>query len=89
MCERVADRLKAKGIAGGTVVLKLKTADFQILTRNRQLSQPTQKENLIFEQAAVLIEAEADGRVFRLIGIGVTDLVSGAKADPPDLFERL
>ena len=89
MCERVADRLKAKGIAGGTVVLKLKTADFQILTRNRQLSQPTQKGDLIFEQAAVLIEAEADGRVFRLIGIGVTDLVSGAKADPPDLFERL
>ena len=89
MCERVADRLKAKGIAGGTVVLKLKTADFQILTRNRQLSQPTQKGDLIFEQAAALIEAEADGRVFRLIGIGVTDLVSGAKADPPDLFERL
>ena len=89
MCERVADRLKAKGIAGGTVVLKLKTADFQILTRNRQLSQPTQKGDLIFEQAAMLIEAEADGRVFRLIGIGVTDLVSGAKADPPDLFERL
>ena len=89
MCERVADRLKAKGIAGGTVVLKLKTADFQILTRNRQLSQPTQKGDLIFEQAAVLIEAEADGRVFRLIGIGVTDLVSGAKADPPNLFERL
>ena len=89
MCERVADRLKAKGIAGGTVVLKLKTADFQILTRNRQLSQPTQKGDLIFEQAAALIEAEADGRVFRLIGIGVTDLVSGAKADPPNLFERL
>ena len=89
MCERVADRLKAKGIAGGTVVLKLKTADFQILTRNRQLSQPTQKGDLIFEQAAVLIEAEADGRFFRLIGIGVTDLVSGAKADPPNLFERL
>ena len=89
MCEKVADRLKAKGIAGGTVILKLKTADFQILTRNRQLSHPTQKGDLILEQAVVLIEAEADGRFFRLIGVGVTDLVSGTEADPPDLFEGL
>ena len=85
----MADRLKAKGIAGGTVILKLKTADFQILTRNRQLSHPTQRGDLILEQAVVLIEAEADGRFFRLIGIGVTDLVSGAESDPPDLFKRL
>ncbi len=89
MCEKVADRLKSKGIAGGTVILKLKTADFQILTRNRQLSHPTQKGDLILEQAMVLIEAEADGRFFRLVGVGVTDLVSGAEADPPDLFEGL
>ncbi len=89
MCEKVADRLKSKGIAGGTVILKLKTADFQILTRNRQLSHPTQKGDLILEQAMVLIEAEADGRFFRLVGVGVTDLVSGAEADPPGLFKGL
>ena len=87
MCEKVADRLKAKDIAGWTVVLKLKTANFQTLTRNRQLPHPTQKRELIFEQAAALIEAEADGRAFRLIGIGVTDLVPATEADPPNLFE--
>ena len=58
---------------------KAEDSRFSDLTRNRQLSQPTQKEDLIFEQVAVLIEAEADGRAFRLIGIGLTDLVSGAK----------
>ncbi len=86
MCDKVAERLVAKGIAGGTVVLKLKTADFQILTRNRQLPHPTQKGGIIYEQAAALIDAEADGRAFRLIGIGVADLCPAAEADPPDLF---
>ena len=87
MCKKVADRLKAKDIAGRTVVLKLKTADFQILTRNRQLPYPTQNRELIFEQVAALIEAEADGRAFRLIGIVLTDLVPATEADPPNLFE--
>ena len=89
MCVRVAERLKAKGIAGGTIVLKLKTADFQILTRNRQLPHPTQRASLIFEKVALLIEAEVNGRAFRLIGIGVSDLAPAIEADPPDLFEAL
>ncbi|MEK9724028.1 MAG: DNA polymerase IV [Rhodospirillaceae bacterium] len=89
LCDRVAERLQAKNIAGGTVVLKLKTADFQILTRNRQLPHPTQRVAVIFEQATTLIDAEADGRAFRLIGIGVAELTAAAEADPPDLFDRL
>jgi DNA polymerase IV len=34
-----------------------------------------------------LIEREADGRKFRLIGVGASDLVDGALADPPDLVD--
>ena len=30
---------------------------------------------------------EADGRVFRLIGVGVSDLCPSTQADPPDLFQ--
>ena len=89
LCERVGKRLADKGIAGGTVVLKLKTGDFQILTRNRQLPNPTQKADVIRYHAEALIEAEADGRYFRLIGIGVADLCSAIEADPPDLFSGL
>ena len=89
LCERVGKRLADKGIAGGTVVLKLKTGDFQILTRNRQLPNPTQKADVIRYLAEALIEAEADGRYFRLIGIGVADLCSAIEADPPDLFSGL
>jgi DNA polymerase-4 len=34
LCDRVTDRLARAGLAGRTVVLKLKTADFQVLSRH-------------------------------------------------------
>ncbi|MCH8037246.1 MAG: DNA polymerase IV, partial [Proteobacteria bacterium] len=37
--------------------------------------------------AGPLLEREADGRRFRLIGIGAGDLTEGARADPPDLLD--
>ena len=43
LCERVADQLARKGLAGSSIVLKLKTSDFRILTRTRRLSHPTQR----------------------------------------------
>ncbi|MCP5368760.1 MAG: DNA polymerase IV [Hyphomicrobiales bacterium] len=89
LCERVASRLERGGLAGTTVVLKLKTADFHLHTRNRRLPHPTQRAAEIFRQARTLVEREADGRFFRLIGIGVSDIVPAAEADPPDLFDGL
>ena len=87
LCVRVAERLQKSGLAGGTVVLKLKTADFRTITRNRRTWSPTQKADVLAGHAAHLIRAEADGRLFRLIGIGVSDVTSADEADPPDLFD--
>ena len=89
LAERVASRLARAGLAGCTVVLKLKTADFQVLTRHHRLPDPTRRVEVIFQVAVPLISREADGRAFRLIGIGVTDLCSASLADPPDLFRAL
>ena len=86
LCERVAAHLTRRGLAGQTLVLKLKTADFKLLTRSRRLEFPTQKASVLFEAAVPLIEKEADGRAFRLIGIGVDGLGPADTADPPDLF---
>lgn len=86
LCERVSQQLRSKGVSGATLVLKLKTHDFKILTRNRQLAHPTQRADLMAEQARIMIAQEADGRRFRLIGIGVSDLRPADEADPPDLF---
>ena len=86
LSERVAGQLVRYKLAAGTVTVKLKTARFALLTRSRRLAVPTQKAAVLFETARPLIEREADGRAFRLIGIGADTLAPETEADPPDLF---
>lgn len=87
LCETVSRRLKRANLAGHGVTLKLKTDSFSQLTRSRRLSDPTQLAETLFRVGSSLLQAETDGRRFRLIGIGVSDLVDGALADPPDLLD--
>jgi len=87
LCETVARRLRRAGLAGRGVTLKLKTADFQLLTRSRRLGDPTCQAETLYRAAGALLEQEADGRRFRLIGVGAHDLVDAALADPPDLLD--
>ena len=87
LSERVSARLKKAGIAGRTVVLKLKTRDFRIRTRNRRLDDPTRLADRIFATGLQLLRKEADGTFYRLLGIGVSDLTDPARADPPDLVD--
>ena len=85
---QVETRLKRSGLAGSTVVLKLKTHDFRIMTRNTQLKTATQRADLIARAGEALLRKAADGTAYRLIGIGVADIVDADAADPPDLFSR-
>lgn len=87
LCETVARRLKAKAIGGRTVTLKLKTTDFRLRTRSRRLGGATQLADVLFRAGAALLEAEADGTPFRLIGIGCSEFVDAADADRPDLLD--
>jgi DNA polymerase-4 len=87
LSEKVSQRLKAGDIAGRTVVLKLKTQDFKLRTRNRQLADPTQLADRIFRTGLQLLDKELDGTRFRLLGIGVSELSSDERADPPDLVD--
>jgi len=75
------------GLAGRTVVLKLKTHDFRIRTRNHQLEDPTRLADRIFQTGLHLLAREMDGTKYRLLGIGVSDLSDAEKADPPDLVD--
>ncbi len=86
LAARIEERLKRTSLAGGTVVLKLKTTDFRSLTRQSRLVYPTQQAAVIFEHGLRLLRRETDGRAFRLIGIGVDHLMPSEAADPPDLF---
>ncbi len=88
LSEKVSHRLKDTGIAGRTVTLKLKTDSFKIVTRSRGLADPTQLADRIHRTGDDLLRVEADGRRFRLIGIGVSDLSDAATADPGDLVDQ-
>jgi len=87
MTERVSARLKAQEIAGHTVTLKLKTADFRIRTRAHTLEAPTQLAARIFAAARELLAREADGTKFRLLGVGLSALDEADAADPDDLID--
>jgi DNA polymerase-4 len=84
----VSTRLKAKELAGSTVTLKLKTADFKLRTRARSLGDPTQLAAKIFAAGRDLLAPEADGTKFRLIGLGVSALAGTEGADPADLVDH-
>jgi DNA polymerase-4 len=87
LTEEVSARLKHNELAGATITLKLKTADFKIRTRARSLETPTQLAGRIFGAARMLLERETDGTHFRLLGVGASALVSADEADPADLVD--
>jgi DNA polymerase IV len=87
LCEKVSDRLKRAGLAGGNVHLKLKTAGFRIISRQMSLSAPTQLAETLFRCGRTLLQREATGQLYRLIGIGVGDIREAADADPMDLAD--
>jgi DNA polymerase-4 len=87
LCERVAARLRHSECAARTVVLKLKDSGFRIVTRRHRLQAPTQLAEVIYQKALPMLVREADGRRFRLIGIGGADLAEADGADPADLLD--
>jgi DNA polymerase-4 len=87
LAEDVSARLKSKELAGATVTLKLKTADFRIRTRARSLDAPTQLAGRIFAASRGLLEHETDGTHYRLLGVGVSALAPADEADPADLVD--
>ncbi|MEP1537952.1 MAG: DNA polymerase IV [Paracoccaceae bacterium] len=81
MAEKVADRAKAKGIAGRVVTLKLKRADHSLLTRRHALREPTQLADTIYRTARTLFEQRDDSHAYRLLGCGLSELVPEERAD--------
>ncbi len=81
----VGARLRAKGLAGSTIKLKLRWSDFTTLTRQTSLLHPVHQDADILREAVRLLSAHhPPGRYVRLIGVGVSNL-SPADANPQQL----
>jgi len=75
MAEKVADRAKATEKAGRVVTLKLKRADFRLITRRVSLLDPTQLADAIYGAARPMLDAEMKAAPFRLLGVGLSEIV--------------
>ena len=69
------------------MTLKLKSADFRLLTRSRKLERPSQLADTLYRAAVQLLAAECDGTAYRLIGIGTSSIAEATGDDQPDLLD--
>ena len=88
LSEKVSARLKTGELAGCTITLKLKTADFRQRTRSQSIASPTQLAAKIFAVSREMLAKEIDGTAFRLMGTGVSALRPGSRADDSDMLDR-
>ena len=73
LSQRVARHLSGTGLRGRTVRVKLRLADFTTFTRQATLTEPEESAEVIYATAATLLRRELlPGRMFRLVGVGVT-----------------
>lgn len=88
LSERVARRARSDGVAGYTVNLKARYADFTTVTRAMTLPEPTHDSVAIRDAARELLERrlERGGRALRLLGVSLSSL---ARSDEfsRDLFD--
>ncbi len=75
LSERTAARMRAAGMTGRTVTLKVRFSDFTTITRARTLREPTDGGRTIHEAAVGLFDALGLQRArIRLVGVRLTGL---------------
>lgn len=85
LCEKLASKARRDGVSSRVVVLKLRRTDFKILTRRITLPDPVQTARALFNAGRDLLKPEL-GVPYRLIGIGMSDVVDAQDA-PSGLFQ--
>ncbi|HHT49433.1 MAG TPA: DNA polymerase IV [Firmicutes bacterium] len=87
LCEQVARRLRRKELVGKVITIKIRDYNFKTITRQSTLYQPTDFEEVIFQTARRLAEANDWGnQPVRLIGVSVSRLQPRENIQEP-LFE--
>jgi DNA polymerase-4 len=84
--ENIGRRLRRKATRAFGVSVKLKTADFQLLSRQRRLTEPTDVTETIYSVGVELLRAFDHRGPFRLVGMAAYDLVGTDDKTQLDLF---
>jgi DNA polymerase-4 len=89
LATRVGKRLRRHGLAGKTVTLKVKYADFKQITRSTTLSEATADDRKIFLHGCKLLtRTQAGQRPVRLIGISISNLTPAVSEKQLQLFNH-
>ena len=81
LAARVGGRLRAAGVSGRTVTVKIRHYDFTTVTRSVTRDQPTDDPRLIAQLARRLLTDIDASAGIRLLGVGVTTLTAFAQDD--------
>jgi len=84
LTERTARRLRTKGVLAGTLLLKIRQADFTTFSRQRSLHPPTGSTSPLYRSALELFDVwqrEHPGAPIRLLGVGGSDLTPAVQGD--------
>jgi len=87
LCENVSARMKASRYEGRVITLKLKTADFKIITRRVTLAAPDNLARAAFTAARRMLQETAGGKTYRLIGVGFSNLSDAGTHAETTLFD--
>jgi DNA polymerase-4 len=85
--DEVGQELRRLGLRARTITLKIKHADFDLISRSVTVSRPTQSTETIYHEAATLLDVYPLDRKVRLIGVGVSGLFAAAVPVQMGLFE--
>ena len=84
LADKVAARLRTRGLTASCVTVKIRRRDFTTYTRQRHFEPPTQETRVFTAIATELLDAwlAAQPRAaLRLLGVGVSDLAPAAQLD--------
>ena len=87
LSRKVSDRSKLLGVGGKTINLKLKTNDFKLITRSITFSDATQLHTRIFKNAKKLLYDNLNNSKYRLIGVGISELIEEKLCDLDSLID--
>jgi DNA polymerase-4 len=86
--DRVATELRAAGLRGRTVTLKLRFSDFRTLTRRATDEAPTSDGGEIFRRAWLAFSRLPRSQAVRLVGLSASGLVAAGDPRQLPLFGR-
>jgi len=89
LCEQVAADLQRKGYVGKTIGIKLRFDDFQIVTRDQTIAQPTADAQQIRQHAGQCLKRAPLTKRLRLLGVRVGTLQPEHAPPTPDLDQEL